>query len=39
MENDGFKAVPIKNRTWYYFDDIIRFEDFDYNNISVDEKS
>ena len=23
MENNGFKKVPIKNRTSYYFDDII----------------
>ena len=29
----------IKNRTCYYFDDIINLEDFDIDNISKDEKS
>ena len=23
----------------YYFDDIIKFEDFDFDNVSIDEKS
>ena len=31
--------VRIKNRTCYYFDDIIKLEDFDIDNILVDEKS
>ena len=29
MENSEFKKVQIKNRTRYYFNDIIRLEDFD----------
>ena len=29
MENKEFKKVCIKNRMCYYFDDIIKFEDFD----------
>ena len=33
------KKVHIKNRTCYYFDDIIKFEDFDFYNILIDEKS
>ena len=33
------KKVHIKNRTYYYFDDIIKFEDFDFYNILIDEKS
>ena len=36
MENNEFKKVCIKNRTWYYFDDIIRFGNFDSGNISSD---
>ena len=28
MENNEFKNVRIKNRTCYYFDDIIKLEDF-----------
>ena len=31
--------VRIKNRTCYYFDDIIKLEDFDLDNILIDEKS
>ena len=38
MENNGFKKHRIKNRTCY-FDDIIKLEDFDFNNILIDEKS
>ena len=37
--NDELKETNIKNRTCYYFDDIIRFEDFDLDNIFIDEKS
>ena len=29
----------MKNRTYYYFDDIIRFEDFDFKIIVIHEKS
>ena len=39
MENNEFKKVHIKNCTFYYFDDIIKLEDFDVNNILTDEKS
>ena len=39
MENNEFKKVYIKNRTCYYFDDIIKIKDFDINNLLVDEKS
>ena len=39
MENSAFKQVCIKNRTCYYFDDIIKLEDFDIINILIDEKS
>ena len=36
---DVLKEIDIKNRTCYYFDDIIRIEDFNIDNISIDEKS
>ena len=36
--NDELKEIGIKNCTWYYFDDIIRIEDFDAKNILIDEK-
>ena len=39
MENNDFQKVHIKNRTCYYFDDIIKFEVFDFDNIFIDEKS
>ena len=39
MENNELKQASIKNRTCYYFDDIIKFEDFDLDNISLNEKS
>ena len=38
-ENNEFKKVRIKNRTCYYFDDIIKLEVFDYDNILIDKKS
>ena len=38
MENNEFKKVCIKNRTYYYFDDIIQSEDFDLDNILIDKK-
>ena len=37
--NNKFKRIIIKNRTFYYFDDIIKFEDFDLDNNFIDEKS
>ena len=36
---DELKETDIKNRTCYYFDDIIRDIDIDFNNILLDEKS
>ena len=35
----NLKKVSIKNCTCYYFDDIIKLEDFDIDNILIDEKS
>ena len=37
IENNEIKKVCIENRT--YFDDIIKFKDFDLDNILIDEKS
>ena len=39
MENDKFKKAGIKNRTCYYLDDIIKFQDFDFDNTLIDNKS
>ena len=39
MENNEFIKVLMENRTCYYFDDIIKLEDFDFDNILIDEKS
>ena len=39
MENNEFKKVRIKNRTCYYFSDIIKLEDFHLDNFSINEKS
>ena len=39
MENNELKKVHIKNRLCYYFDDIIKLEDFDLDNILIDKKS
>ena len=36
MESNEFH---IKNRTCFYFDDIIKLEDFDHDNILINEKS
>ena len=36
---DELKEIDIKNCTYYYFDDIIKIEDFDFDNILLDEKS
>ena len=38
MENNEFNDVLFKNRTCYYFDDIIKLEDFYFDNILIDEK-
>ena len=39
MENNEFEQVRIKNPTCYFFDDIIKLEDFDFDNILTDKKS
>ena len=36
--NDELKAVDIKNRTWYYFHDIMGVGDLDFDNILLDKK-
>ena len=36
--NDKLKEIYIKNCTCYYFDDIIKIENFDFDNISIDKK-
>ena len=38
MENNEFKTFHIKNCMRYYFHDIIKLEDFELDNILVDEK-
>ena len=38
MGNNEIKKDCIKNRTWNYFDDIIKLEDFHLDNIFIDEK-
>ena len=37
--NNETKKVGIKNRMSYYFADIIKVQDFDFDNILLDEKS
>ena len=37
--NDKIKEISNKNRTCYYFDDLIKFEDFDIDITLIDEKS
>ena len=37
--NDELNETDIKNRTCYYFDDIIKIEDFNLDNVLIDEKS
>ena len=39
MENNEFKKFHIKSRMCYYFDDIIKYKDFNSDIIFVDEKS
>ena len=40
MENTNkLKEINVKNHSCYYFDDIIKFEDFDLDDILIDEKS
>ena len=37
--NDELKEIYIKNCACYYFDDIIKIEDFNLDDIVIDEKS
>ena len=37
MKNNEFKIICIKDRTCNNFDDIIKLEDFDLDNILIDE--
>ena len=37
--NDQLIQIDIKNRTCYYFDDLIRTEDYNLDNILIDGKS
>ena len=37
--NEKLREISIKNRTFYYFDGKIKIEDFDFDNILLDEKS
>ena len=37
--NDELKEIDIKNRMCHYFEDIIKTEDFNLDNILIDEKS
>ena len=39
MEKNEIKKVRIKNRTFRYFDDIIKLEDCDLDNFLIDKKS
>ena len=39
MKNNESSKVRIKSRTCDYFDDIIKFEDFNSDKILIDEKS
>ena len=36
--SNKIKDIGIKNRTYYFFDDIIKTKIFDPNNINIDEK-
>ena len=37
--SNKIKDIDIKNRTCYFFNDIINIENFNPNNIKIDEKS
>ena len=37
--NNKVKDIDIKNRTYYFLDDIINTKNFDLNNIKTDERS
>ena len=37
--NNELREIDIKKRTCYYFDDIIKIQDFHFDDILIDEKS
>ena len=37
--NDQLKEINIKNRTCYYFDDIVKIENLDFDTVLISEKS
>ena len=37
--SNKFKDIDIKNRTYYFLNNIINIKNFDPNNIKIDEKS
>ena len=39
IKNNELKKVRIKNRACYYFDEIIKLEDFNLDNILIEKKS
>ena len=39
IESNKLKELDIENLTCYYYDDIIKIEDFDFDKILRDEKS
>ena len=39
MDNNELKKLSIKTPTCYYFDDIIKLEDVNLDNILIDKKS
>ena len=39
IKNNELKKVRIKNRACYYFDEIIKLEDFNLYNILIEKKS
>ena len=39
MERNKLKEIGIKNRTCYYYGELIKIEDFDFGNILIDRKS
>ena len=37
--NNKLRELQIENRKFYFFNDIIKIEDFNFNNILINEKS
>ena len=37
--NNKFKEIGIKNRTYYFFDDLVNIKNLDPNKIKIDGKS